>query len=174
LDDFGGGEMRRVLVRSEICVGCRSCEIACMHHHLGDDEGDSSSRPLAVPRVKVECGVLDRAPCKVDDLNDTGSRGKLRKTFVILCQHCDEPECVSACIAGALTKDPDGAVRHHPELCVGCLMCIMACPFEAIYRDTVGKTVVKCDLCGGKETPSCVAACKVGALYLEADSGGGV
>jgi len=95
---------------------------------------------------------------------------KSAQTFVVLCQHCDDPECVGACIAGALTKDKDGTVRYHPELCVGCLMCIMACPFEAMYRDPAGKTVVKCDLCGGKETPSCVEACKVGALYLETEA----
>jgi Fe-S-cluster-containing dehydrogenase component len=165
--------MRRVLVRSEKCVGCRSCEIACMRHHLGDIELDPGFRPLAVPRVKVEFGVLDRTPCPADDSDGMGSRGNLRKTFVILCQHCDEPECMGACISGALTKEPDGTVRHHPELCVGCLMCIMACPFEAMYRDPFGKYVVKCDLCGGKETPSCVESCKVGALYLEDASEGG-
>lgn len=155
------------------CIGCRSCEIACVQQHLGDNKGSPESRPLAVPRIKVECGVTDRAPVQSGSSDDSCNRGNLRKTFVILCQHCDEPECVGACIAGALTKDPDGAVRHHPELCVGCLMCIMACPFGAMYRDPVGKTVVKCDLCGGQETPSCVGACKVGALYLEPECGGG-
>ncbi|MGD0816920.1 MAG: 4Fe-4S dicluster domain-containing protein [Methanomassiliicoccales archaeon] len=165
--------IRRVLVRSGRCVGCRSCEIACMHHHLGESNGDLGSRPLAVPRIKVECGVLDRTQIPSSGSEDMSCRGNLRKTVVILCQHCDEPECVGACIAGALTKDQDGAVRHHPELCIGCLLCIMACPYEAMYRDPLGKTVVKCDLCGGKETPSCVEACKVGALYLESDSGGG-
>lgn len=164
--------MRRVLVRSEICVGCRSCEIACMKHHLGENEQDPSHRHLAVPRVKVECGLMDRTLYPSDDVDAVGSRGNLRKTFVILCQHCEEPECVGACIAGALTKDQDGAVRHHPELCVGCLMCIMACPYEAIYRDPMGKTVVKCDLCDGREIPSCVEACRVGALYLEAETCG--
>ena len=34
-------------------------------------------------------------------------------------------------------------------------------------RDPGGKTVVKCDLCGGKETLSCVGACHVDALYQE-------
>jgi Fe-S-cluster-containing dehydrogenase component len=165
--------MRRVLVRSDRCVGCRSCEIACMHHHLGDNNDDPKERPLAVPRVKVECGLLDRTQTSVDHSGDTCFRGNLHKTFVILCQHCDDPECVGACIAGALTKDPDGMVRHHPELCVGCLMCIMACPFGAIYRDPGSKGVVKCDLCGGKEIPSCVGACKVDALYLESDPSGG-
>jgi carbon-monoxide dehydrogenase iron sulfur subunit len=160
-------------VRSDRCIGCRSCEIACIQHHLGEGNGDQNSRALAVPRIKVECGLLDRALAPVCRSEENGSLGNLRKTFVVLCQHCDDPECVGACIAGALTKDEDGAVRYHPELCVGCLMCIMACPFEAMYRDPTGKAVVKCDLCGGIETPSCVEACKVDALYLETESGGG-
>ena len=163
--------MRRVLVRADRCVGCRSCEIACIQYHLIECSGDPNSRALAVPRIKVECGFLDRTQAPVGRSEDNCSLGNLRKTFVILCQHCDGPECVGACIAGALTKDEDGAVRLHPELCVGCLMCIMACPFGAMYRDPAGKSVVKCDLCGGKETPSCVEACKVDALYLETESG---
>ena len=52
--------LRRVLVRSDRCIGCRSCEMACMHHHLEESDDDHAFRPLAVPRVKVECGVLDR------------------------------------------------------------------------------------------------------------------
>ena len=160
-------------MRPDRCVGCRSCEMACIHHHLGETSDSPQNRPMAVSRVKVECGILDRTTQAYGDPDDVWVRGNLRKTFVILCQHCDEPQCVSACIAGALTKDSDGAVRHHPELCVGCLMCIMACPYGAMYRDPVGKTVVKCDLCGGKEVPSCVESCKVGALYLELENGGG-
>ncbi len=164
--------MRRVLVRGDICIGCRSCEIACMQQHLGDNHGDPSSRPLAVPRVKVECGILDRASCPVDD-SIRGARGNLPKTIVILCQHCDEPECVGACVAGALTKDADGAVSYHQELCIGCMVCITACPYQAIFQDQAGKAVVKCDLCAGKEIPSCVEACKVEALYLESGSNEG-
>ncbi len=161
------------MVRSERCVGCRSCEIACMHYHLGENNNDPCDRPNAVPRIKVECGLLDRAQVSFGDSDDPCFRGNLRKNFVILCQHCDDPECVGACIAGALTKDSGGVVSHHPEICVGCLVCIMACPYGAMYRDPVGKAVVKCDLCGGKEALSCIEACKVGALYLESGPSGG-
>ena len=98
--------MRRVLVRSDRCIGCRSCEIACIKHHIGEAIDDSYSRALAVPRIKVECGLLDRAQAPVDRSDDNCYLGNLRKISVVLCQHCDDPECVIACVAGALTKDP--------------------------------------------------------------------
>jgi carbon-monoxide dehydrogenase iron sulfur subunit len=122
---------------------------------------------MAVPRIKVGCGPSERSRSQVGDLEDVCSRANLRQVFVVLCQHCDGPECVGACTAGALTKDPDGAVRHHPELCTGCLECIAVCPFSAIYDNKAGNNVVKCDLCGGKGIPSCIEACMVDALYLE-------
>ena len=33
--------------------------------------------------------------------------------------HCLDPSCVSACIVGALTKAPDGAVVYNPTICIG-------------------------------------------------------
>ena len=156
--------MRRVLVRSDRCIGCRSCEIACVRQHLESND-EPHSRPSAVPRVRVESGPLDQVSA-VDDHHEKRAHDRLRKSSVILCQHCDEPECVGACTAGALVKDPDGTVRHLPDLCNGCLLCLEACPFGAIFQEA-GKTIVKCDLCGGKETPCCVEACHVDALYQE-------
>ncbi|MDW7675853.1 MAG: 4Fe-4S dicluster domain-containing protein [Bacillota bacterium] len=49
---------------------------------------------------------------------------------------------------------------------------MLACPYGAITRDSSEKKVAaKCDLCGGKETPSCVEHCPNGALTIE-DRGG--
>jgi anaerobic carbon-monoxide dehydrogenase iron sulfur subunit len=155
-----------VLVRADRCIACKSCEIACIKQHL-DENHDPNSRPPSVSRIKVEHGPSGLPLASVSDPEEKIYRCNPQQIFVVLCQHCDDAECIEACAAGALTRDPDGTVRHHPELCNGCLLCMEACPIGAIYPDPTGKAIVKCDLCGGRETPSCVEACKVDALYLE-------
>jgi len=69
-------------------------------------------------------------------------------------------------MSGALYKSDNGAVLHDPHQCVGCWMCIMACPYGAIVRDPDSKTIIKCDLCLGREIPACVEACKTGAIII--------
>jgi carbon-monoxide dehydrogenase iron sulfur subunit len=159
---IGSVTMKRVLVRPDRCLGCRSCELACVNHHM--NIGDDRPSPSAIPRIKAERGHSSGG-----DAVHAYHGPNLRATSVVVCLHCDEPECVRACTAGALTKDPDGMVRLDPELCVGCLLCIEACPHGAIYHDPSANIVVKCDLCQGRETPACVEACVVDALYIEED-----
>ena len=61
-----------------------------------------------------------------------------------------------------------GAKEVDPNVCVGCKVCTIACPFGTInYHGDSGK-VIKCDLCGGD--PQCAAACPTGAItYVDAD-----
>ena len=60
-----------------------------------------------------------------------------------------------------------GAKEVDPNVCVGCKVCTIACPFGTInYSADTGK-VVKCDLCGGN--PQCAEACPTGAItYVDA------
>jgi Fe-S-cluster-containing hydrogenase component 2 len=61
-----------------------------------------------------------------------------------------------------------GAKIVLENVCVGCKVCTIACPFGTInYMADVGK-VQKCDLCGGD--PECAKACPTGAItYIDAD-----
>jgi len=75
-----------------------------------------------------------------------------------------------------MQKDPEtGIVSNEGNLqkCVGCWMCIMACPFGVISPKKNGsqKTAVKCDLCKGRKNGlACVEACPNGALvFMEED-----
>ena len=66
-------------------------------------------------------------------------------------------------------KDPvNGMVTVDAERCTGCWTCIVACPYGALTKDTSNNTVVKCDLCPGRDIPACVANCPNEALvYVE-------
>ena len=66
-----------------------------------------------------------------------------------------------------MSRDADtGAMIVDGDLCVGCRMCIVACPFGAVILDGDRRQAIKCDLCGGVE-PWCVRFCEPGALTYE-------
>lgn len=145
--------MKRIYPREEVCIGCRLCEINCIVEHSRSKDiikafKRESPRPL--PRVRVR------------------EKGPL--SFALQCRHCPEPYCVYSCLTGAMVKDRErGTVMHDPEKCIGCWTCIMACPYGVLARDPERHSIApKCDLCPGRSTPACVAACPNEALvYIE-------
>jgi len=144
--------MKRIYANEEYCIGCRLCEIHCLVQHSRSKKIIRVFRqetPDAIARVLVE------------------EKGAV--SFAVQCRHCEDAPCVDACMTGAMhVNEPDGAVLHDADKCVGCWMCIMACPFGAIKRDLHGgKIASKCDLCAGEEVPVCVRNCPNEALVFE-------
>jgi carbon-monoxide dehydrogenase iron sulfur subunit len=83
----------------------------------------------------------------------------------MLCQQCEEAPCVAVCPKGALSRDAVlGRVALDYDLCIGCKMCVVACPFGGMGIDVVARQVIKCDLCDGD--PTCVRFCDPGALQF--------
>jgi len=68
----------------------------------------------------------------------------------------------------AIKRDEEtGAMLIDYDLCVGCRLCLMLCPFGGINFDAKNRKVLKCDLCGGE--PVCVKFCEPEALqYVKA------
>ena len=74
-----------------------------------------------------------------------------------------------ACPVEAITINlATGAKEVDEDVCVGCKVCTIACPFGTInYNQDTGK-VITCDLCGGD--PACAKACPTGAItYVDAN-----
>jgi Fe-S-cluster-containing hydrogenase component 2 len=85
----------------------------------------------------------------------------------VVCQQCEEPACAAICPVQAISREAyTEALVVDGDLCVGCRMCVVACPFGAIVLDGDRLCAVKCDLCGGAE-PWCVRFCEPGALACE-------
>ena len=136
--------MNRVLVVDHAkCTGCRSCEMACSVAH----GGASNPAKSAVRVVKCEGEGL---------------------SVPVVCGQCEEPACAAICPVQAITRNPEtGALIVDGDLCVGCRMCVVACPFGAIALDGDRRRAIKCDLCGDAE-PWCVRFCEPGALAYKA------
>jgi carbon-monoxide dehydrogenase iron sulfur subunit len=144
--------LKRIYIKEPVCIGCHLCEVYCQAEHSQTKDliktfKRESPRPL--PRVLIE----EKKPV----------------AFSVRCQHCDEPPCVYACLSGALQRDAaSGVVTLDEERCIGCWTCLLVCPLGAIRRDTDRGRIVKCDLCGEREFPVCVANCPNEALvYVE-------
>jgi carbon-monoxide dehydrogenase iron sulfur subunit len=87
-----------------------------------------------------------------------------------MCRHCQEAECLEACKNGSIKRDEGtGRIEIDQDKCLGCGMCIMACPYGAIifYRRNGRNVAGKCDLCAKRDLPACVSVCPNRALVFE-------
>jgi carbon-monoxide dehydrogenase iron sulfur subunit len=142
--------MKRIFVRPERCTACKTCELACAIEHSQAKSILSSpaETPRPMNRVFVEVANSHKIP--------------------VLCRHCDEAPCLSACISGALYRDEaTQAVRCDWSRCIGCWTCAMVCPYGVISRQVELGKAVKCDLCPERASPACVSACPTQALSYE-------
>lgn len=135
-----------------LCIGCRTCMIACVVAHSKVDIFSTNERcTYFKPRIKVK---------KTKAI-----------TMTVQCHQCENAPCVTACPTGAL-KQGLHSVEFAAASCIGCHQCSLACPFGAIEMiDEQATTRVianKCDLCAQTKEgqPACVAACPTGALVF--------
>ena len=82
--------------------------------------------------------------------------------------HCDEPPCVDVCPSQATYKRPaDGIVVVDQQACIGCGLCLPACPYHARYLNPETGKADKCSACLQRveqgEAPACVATCLGGS-----------
>ena len=160
------GDRFAVLTDLTKCVGCRSCERACVHVNNLPLPAVGS---FADPSVYQKKRWPDARAYTV--VNAYENRKWVKPVYrKIQCHHCIEPACVSACLVGALKKTPEGAVIYKEELCIGCRYCMTACPFNIPafdYHSATRPAIQKCNMCYRRISrgmvPACVEACPVQA-----------
>jgi Fe-S-cluster-containing dehydrogenase component len=132
---------------STLCSGCMACVVACL------DQNDQHADGVAFRTVSRQ------------------EQGPYPATVVFhstACMNCRKPSCLPVCPSGALFRHADdGVVDVDRSLCIGCLSCAEACPFDAPKLAGDGK-MAKCELCrvrvGQGLEPACVHTCTTGAL----------
>jgi carbon-monoxide dehydrogenase iron sulfur subunit len=135
--------MAKVLMLNyEKCTGCRTCELVCSVQH----EGAVNPSKSRIKSVKWETEGL----------------------FVPMsCQQCVDAPCMSVCPVKAISREDQlNRVQVNYDVCIGCRMCVVACPFGAMNFNSDEKKVFKCDFCDGE--PQCARFCEAKAVeYVE-------
>ena len=135
---------KSLLIDPDLCTSCLQCEMACSFEH----EGVFNPAKSRIKVFEFEHG---------------------RRAIPYTCTQCAEAWCMHACPVEAIIKNPaTGAMEVLDDVCVGCKVCTIACPFGVVnYNADTGK-VIKCDLCGGD--PECAKVCPTQAIvYVDAD-----
>ncbi len=171
------------------CIGCRTCMWACKEENnipdtisppwievfeLGHD-GDVTSHP----------SPQDLKAGATTSYTESPREGKWY--LPVQCHHCDNPPCVKVCPTGATYKEKDGLVLMDYDRCIGCRLCVVACPYSArrfnwwkaeVPPEKVNQlvpvrpvgVVEKCTFCVHRvrrgKLPSCVEVCPVRARHF--------
>lgn len=144
---------RGIMVSPERCLACKGCEIACAlaHSRSGALPEALTEQPLPQRRVSVELAEGLTVP--------------------IQCRHCEDAPCIKVCPSRAIHRHgPEDPVLIRMDLCIGCTLCMMVCPFGVIEMSRDHTAVTKCDLCIKRtregELPACVESCPTRALWF--------
>ncbi len=154
---------KAILVTPELCIGCRACQVACKSWNQ-------------LPGIKTKNNGtyqnppdLASAAFNIIQYNEVPSQeNPVRWLFVSRrCMHCEDAGCMTICPSGAIYRTAEGAVAVDRDKCIGCKLCVTACPFDVPRYDAENK-MAKCHQCTDRTsagmTPACTKTCPTGAL----------
>ena len=149
------------------CDGCKKCTAACQAEH---------ELPQNFEWIKV---------FEVQDKQG-------RQYFMPRpCFQCENAPCLRVCPVAATFRDSEGVVLVDQDKCIGCRMCMAACPYGARYfnyadppkpshpfqhptpefpvpqqKGTVGKCMFCVHRTEDGKLPACAEACGMQAIYI--------
>jgi formate dehydrogenase iron-sulfur subunit len=152
---------------STVCIGCKSCEVACKQWNQLPDDGfrltgmsyDNTGHLGASTWRHV--AFVERPSAMQGQTSALGAFSWLMNSDV--CKHCQEAGCLENCPTGAIIRTEFDTVYVQPDVCNGCGYCVVGCPFGVIDRREDDGRAWKCTLCYDRlkvgETPACAKHC---------------
>lgn len=133
-------EQRVLFYDPEKCTGCRFCMISCALEHYN--------------QLNMKKAYLETFFDEKKEMYES-----------VQCQHCEDPVCLNSCPEEAIEKnEATGIVTINPMKCIGCGICVQACPLSVPWLNEELNIAVKCDFCNGD--PKCAKYCSPGATRV--------
>ncbi len=178
-----------MIIDQRRCDGCQSqgtgpqCTEACNFGHFVPDP---------MQWIEVYEHELTHDHGEVEALDASSQPPQEGTSFLPTpCMQCQNAPCVNVCPVGATWTTPEGITLIDQQRCIGCRMCMAACPYErrsftwgepptqpaSVFIDhshehqlPMKKGVVyKCDFCPemarAGRLPFCAAGCPQNAIY---------
>lgn len=104
-----------MIIDLNLCSSCGACALACKAENNTRTRGEGQSFNWA------------------DFLQETKGTfpNSTQVAVPVMCNHCENPQCVKVCPTGAMFISPEGVVLHNDEACIGCRLCQNACPYSS-------------------------------------------
>ncbi|MBM2824550.1 MAG: hypothetical protein HW402_214 [Dehalococcoidales bacterium] len=171
------------------CIGCRRCAWGCKEENNTPD----TISPPWIETFELKDEVTLTGHASLEDLKEgtttayTQSPREGRWYLPVQCNHCANAPCVKVCPTGATYKTKDGLTLMDYDRCIGCRLCVVACPYNArrfnwwkpeVPADKVNPlvpvrplgVVEKCTFCVHRIRrgilPRCVEVCPVRARHF--------
>jgi len=104
-----------MVIDTRKCVGCHACTVGCIAEN------------------KLPPGVIYR-PVPITE------KGRFPSVTIQFtprpCMHCENPPCVPVCPVDATWKSLEQVVVIDYDVCIGCGLCVPACPYGARSLDS--------------------------------------
>lgn len=105
-------------IDTQRCIACDSCVVACkVENNLPNGIWYNSVFAFNGGKKGIPIGSFPNL-----ELSNA----------TLACQHCEMPACLVVCPVQAITKREDGLVAQDNEKCIGCKLCLTACPYTGV------------------------------------------
>ncbi len=150
--------MKVFIFDAEKCNGCYNCQVACKDEHVGN-----AWPPYSAPEPNTGQFWI-----RVDQ-KEHGQIPMVKVEYTAIpCMHCENCVASAACPSEAFVRRDDGLIYINSEACTGCMACVEACPYNAVFANAELGIAQKCTGCAHLvdqgELPHCVDFCATGGL----------
>ena len=138
-------EKQALYLDHSLCIECQACRVACQN------ENDF---PITAQSIRFKSYEQGSYP----EVEYRGAR--------LSCFHCNDAPCIDICPVDALEKDVGEMTVTDIETCIGCEMCVTACPYGV--PEVIDEKMYKCNGCDHllvhDQIPACVTTCPTYAM----------